>query len=104
MNVEQAAFRLAEALLHASGSEQPAAVQMLAQALTHLEEAELRQAVLRALRPLDDPFSLDILWQVWSETRQPDLETLLAQANRPASRPLALHILSTLKLGQAPAL
>jgi WD40 repeat protein len=104
MNAEQAAFRLSEALLETSGSEQQAAVQALAQTLTRLEEVELRQAVLQALRPMDDPASLDTLWQVWSETRHSDLETLLLETNRPAVHPLALKILSTLKLRQSQTL
>lgn len=115
MDERQAAQAVAAALLQTVTSvpgahtttlaDQAGTARLLAYALNELPSAlqqgvgeALEEAVLHNL-PDKKNNSLDALWAVWAETRQPVLASLLKKLALPAEKPDNLAVLSSLFLG-----
>src|SRR5688500_7942353 len=88
--------RAAEALAEEGSIE---AARSLALAVARCTPGETPDYILAALGQLTDRSALDVVGEVWAETRHPDLERLIVRHGWVASAPPPVRVLTALKTG-----
>ena len=76
----------------------PAAVRMLAEAVVHSDDAQVRSIALAALRQLTHWRAISAACSVWATTRHADLTALLTEREWVASTPPEVKVLTALKV------
>lgn len=78
----------------------PRAASYLSLALVDPRLRDIQDPIAQALRPPLSQASLNQMWSVWRQSRQPDLTKLLLEHAKPASAPNHLRIYSLMQLGR----
>jgi WD40 repeat protein len=95
-DIRQAVTTLTQALLDSASPEVASA---LAQAVTIVDDPNIRAGLLDALRDLQTPACTDVICATWADTRHPELAALLTTQGWTADEPGDLAILTALKAG-----
>ena len=78
----------------------PEAVKLLAKAVTRLQEPEIKTIILDILGKIRNQNKIDVVCEVWADTRHRDLANLLVQKSWVASTPIELRVITALKVNQ----
>ncbi len=95
--IQEAVAKLTTTLVNTQSAE---IIESLTNALTTIDDPDIRAGVLQVLRQLDRPECTDVVCRLWAETRHPELEALMVETGWTAETSDELAVLTVLKAGQ----